>query len=186
MTSATTTSSAPLSATGVKTAATVFGGVFLLTLTAQFQIFGPWGPIPITGQTFGVTLLALLAGSRQSFAATATYLALSLAGIPVLAGATAFVFGTSSGYLLGMLVAAYAMGLLADQGAVRKWSSSFLTGLVGMIIIYTFGLGVLRYFVPGTVLLSAGLWPFLVGDLIKIAAAASVAHAIKGPKTSYR
>jgi biotin transport system substrate-specific component len=58
-------------------------GVMALSLLAQISIPLPWTPVPITGQTFGVTLIALLFGQR-AVPVVLAYLALGAAGAPVL------------------------------------------------------------------------------------------------------
>jgi biotin transport system substrate-specific component len=44
--------------------------------------------------------------------------------------------------------------------------------LGGSLVMYIFGLSWLAHFVPEGAVLQAGLYPFVIGDLIKIAAAA--------------
>lgn len=146
----------------------VAGGIVMLSLLAQLKIALPWTPVPITGQTFGVALLALLWGSRLSLATFAGYLFLGFAGAPVLAGgASGFSFGPTMGYLAGMLLASWVVGKLSDRG----WGRSFWTALfacyVGSFLIFSCGVIGLSFFIPAKGLLIAGVLPFLPGDLIK-------------------
>src|SRR5690242_2967503 len=88
----------------------VFGGVALLSALAQVVIHLPWTPVPITGQTFGIALLALSWGRKRAVAAMVSYLAIGALGVPVFAlGQTGLSFGPTMGYLVGMLFATFAV-----------------------------------------------------------------------------
>lgn len=146
----------------------IFLGVTMLALLAQIKIILPWTPVPITGQTFGVALLALIWGSRLSLGTFATYLGLGFIGAPVFAGgASGLIIGPTFGYLVGMLVASWLVGKLSDRG----WSESFPKALIacymGSLIIFSCGVIGLSFFVPVKALLISGVLPFLPGDLIK-------------------
>ncbi len=146
----------------------VITGVAILSLLAQFKINLPWTPVPITGQTFGVSLLAMLWGSRLSFSIFLSYLALGFIGAPVFAGGVSgFSFGPTFGYLIGMLVASWAVGKFADRGWGRKFGTALLGCYLGSLIIFTFGCAGLAFILPVDKLLIAGVLPFLPGDLIK-------------------
>ncbi len=156
----------------------IAGGIVMISLLAQLKIVLPWTPVPITGQTFGVALLSLLWGSRLSVATFASYLALGFVGVPIFAGgASGFIVGPTFGYLVGMLIASWCVGKLSDFG----WSHGFWTAIaacyIGSIIIYSFGILGLSFFIPIKGLLVAGVLPFLPGDFIKnILAAWSVSR----------
>ena len=55
----------------------------LLVLCAHIAFPLPWTPVPITGQTFGVLLVAILLGSRRGALTLGLYLLEGLAGLPV-------------------------------------------------------------------------------------------------------
>ncbi|HEX9067480.1 MAG TPA: biotin transporter BioY [Ktedonobacterales bacterium] len=152
----------------------------LMGLCAQLSIPLPFTPVPITGQTFGVLLTAMLLGSWRGAAAMLAYLAEALAGLPVLAnGASAWspsvapgvpvIAGPTAGYLLAFPVAALVVGALAERG----WDRSVVLAIVAMVageaIIYLGGVTWLAHFVltPGNAL-KLGLFPFLIGDAIKL------------------
>jgi BioY family len=76
----------------------------LLVLCAHLVIPLPFTPVPITGQTFGVLLVAVLFGPRRSALTLILYLLEGAAGLPVflplgLPGIARFV-GPSAGYLI--------------------------------------------------------------------------------------
>jgi biotin transport system substrate-specific component len=182
-------------------------GVALVSALAQVVIRLPWTPVPITGQTFGVAVMALLWGRKRAFGVMSSYLALSIFGAPILAGGAAFLtFGATSGYLLGMLVSACVVGELADRGYTRTWARAFVAASLGSVCVFGFGLLVLSFFLPevgvagdtfgggaagaagglfgGLVstkfatLLTAGFLPFLPGDILKNSLAALIASRL--------
>ncbi len=156
--------------------AVVFGALFIV-LMAAIKIPLPWTPVPVTGQTFAVALIALLWGRKRGFATVGFYLLLGLTGLPVFALATTpFFFGPTSGYLIGMLIASAVVGDLADRGWTKTFYKSWFAALIGSVITFTFGLIVLSYFVPSDLLLTSGLIPFLPGDLLKTVGAAFISH----------
>ena len=81
-------------------------------------------------------------------------------------------FKTDESYLVGFLLAATACGWFAERGFDRSYFRLFLSLIVGNILIYTPGI-----FWLGTLIgwdkpvLEYGLYPFIGGDLLKIAMA---------------
>ena len=160
----------------IKTIAAVIGGVVLLSLLAQVKIVLPWTPVPITGQTFGVAVLALLWGSRLSLATFATYLFLGGIGAPIFAGGiSGLTVGPTVGYLGGMLIASIVVGRLSDRGWASNFKNAFAACYLGSMMIFSFGVFGLSFFIPKDQLFIAGVLPFLPGDLIKNILAAAIA-----------
>lgn len=147
-------------------------------LTAAFAQISFWiGPVPITGQTFAVLLTGALLGSQRGALSQVTYIAIGATGIPywfALGGPPGIVrlVGPTGGYLIGFVVAAFVVGWLAERGWDRKVWTAIPAMLVGNIVIYVFGLLRLAQFVPQDTLLETGLYPFIIGDAIKIVSAA--------------
>lgn len=143
-------------------------GALLLALLAQVAIRLPFTPVPITGQTFGVALMSLLWGRTRGTHAVLLYLAMGASGLPVFAlGNSGLSWGPTCGYLMGMIVASYVMGSFADKGATKDFRKTLVVAYLGSAITFACGLSVLSFFVPGNLLLAAGLWPFLLGDCLK-------------------
>lgn len=152
-------------------------GSWLIALFAQVEILLPFSPVPITGQTFAVLLVGAMLGSKRGVAAVLAYIAQGVAGLPFFAGGASgfgILTGATAGYLVGFIVAAYMIGLLAERGLERSFKTSIAPFLVGTIIIYAFGVGWLSI-VVGSFLkaLEFGLFPFVIGDAIKLLAAAA-------------
>ena len=153
----------------------VVGGSAVIALFAQIVIPLPFSPVPITGQTFAILLIAALLGGVRGGLSTLLYLMQGMAGSPFFAAGTAGIarlVGPTGGYLIGFVVAAFVVGLLAQQGWNRRVGSTALAMLVGNVIIYAFGLAWLAHFVGAGQVISLGLLPFIPGDLLKLALAA--------------
>ena len=157
--------------------ALILSASWLIAISAQFSINLPFSPVPITGQTLVVLLIGALLGKNRGTAAVGLYLAQGAAGLPVFAGGKSgliTLFGPTGGYLIGFTAAAYVVGILME---LRYNKSLLYTGfslLVGNLIIYTFGLFWLAKFVGESQALQLGLFPFLVGDLLKILLAVTI------------
>lgn len=157
----------------LKDIALVLIGSWLVAIFAQIQI--PLNPVPITGQTFAVLLVGALLGKNRAALSLLAYLLQGTMGIPVFAGAgmgITHVLGPTGGYLIGFAVAAYLIGWLSEQGWDRRIPISILTFLIGNITIYLIGLPWLAFYVGIERVLPLGLFPFLIGDLVKICLAA--------------
>src|SRR5258706_939442 len=151
-------------------------GSLFIAILAQIEIPLPFTPVPITGQTFGVLLVGAALGSKRGAASLGLYLAEGIFGLPFFAGGAHglnIVLGATGGYLIGFIGAAYAIGLLAERGLERSVRTSFIPFLVGTIIIYGFGVTWLAVVFGGfSAPIKGGLLPFLIGDAIKLIAAA--------------
>ncbi|MBL7544187.1 MAG: biotin transporter BioY [Bdellovibrionaceae bacterium] len=161
----------------IENVVSVFLGVMVLSVLAQIAIPLPWTPVPVTGQTFGVAFMSLLWGRRRGLAVVLSYIALGAFGLPVFAlGKSGFMFGPTMGYLVGMVVASYWMGLLSDWGWTKTFFRSYLAAASGSLITFCFGALVLSTFVPSGTWFIAGVLPFIPGDIIKTLVASYLAY----------
>ncbi|MBI2759710.1 MAG: biotin transporter BioY [Chloroflexi bacterium] len=156
-------------------------GSLLMAALAQVSIPLPFTPVPITGQTFGVLLTGAAFGSKRGAASMILYLLEGAIGLPFFAGGASgwhIIVGATAGYLIGFIVAAYVIGVLAERGLERSVRTSFVPFFVGTLIIYLFGVTWLAI-VLGSLskAVAAGLLPFLIGDVIKLILAAAVLPA---------
>jgi biotin transport system substrate-specific component len=157
----------------------IVGGTLFIAALAQIAIPVPGSPVPVTGQTLAVYLIGTTYGARLGFATFATYLLAGIAGAPVFAPAAtvglARLTGATGGYLIGMLVATLILGALADRKADQKFKTSFPALILGSVIVFTFGLIWLNVSLNLTwaQTISAGLMPFIFGEVIKIAITAT-------------
>ncbi|MGB8212447.1 MAG: biotin transporter BioY [Anaerolineales bacterium] len=158
----------------------VIGGSLFVAGMAQIRIPLPFTPVPITGQTFAVLLVGAVFGTRRGIASLLLYLALGIMGLPFFAGGArglAYLLGPTGGYLVGFVIAAGLVGMLAARGMDRRIPSALLAFLAGEIVIYLFGVAWLSVFLGIQRAIVGGLLPFLIGDAIKLVAAGFVTPA---------
>jgi len=166
--------------TVVRNVALVVGGAAFIGVSAQIAFYLPWNPaVPLTLQTFAVVLGAAALGSWRGTAATALYALLGGIGLPWFAAHKSGFGGPAFGYIIGFIVAAFIVGKLAEHGATRRFWRSVGLMIVGNLVIYAIGATWLKYSlgVPWFGAESAwayGVKDFLVGDVIKILAAAGL------------
>jgi biotin transport system substrate-specific component len=153
--------------------------VFSLFIAAFAQFSIPIGPVPVTGQSFAVLLTGALLGSRLGAAAVIAYLIEGAVGLPFFAGGGGGImrfFGPTGGYLIAFPAAAFVTGAFAEHGWDKNyWSAVTAMGIGSLIILFIGGVwfSVITTTVP-EVAFQTAVWPFLPGDLIKIALAAAV------------
>jgi biotin transport system substrate-specific component len=151
----------------------VVAGAGLVALSAQVEFMLPGTPVPISGQTFAVLLVGASLGSVLGVSSLLLYLAVGLVGAPVYSGGDSgweIVRGATGGYLVGFVLAAYVTGLLAERRWDRRFSSSVTALLTGTVLIYALGLPWLAHVADSGFerTLELGLYPFVVGDLLKL------------------
>ena len=160
----------------------VSAGALLTAAAAQVFVPLPFTPVPISGQTFAVLLVAAALGPARGVASMGLYLLLGLVGLPFYAeGASGVtvIAGATGGYLVGFVVAAYVVGHLARRGMDRKVWSTAAAYLIGSLVIYAVGVPWLAVAVGVSLpeALMMGLVPFLIGDAVKAALAAGLLPA---------
>lgn len=151
----------------------VFGSL-LITLCSKISIFLPFTPVPITFQTFAILLIGMLMGSKRGSITVLFYLSQGIIGIPVFAGSIAgigYLLGPTGGYLIGFVPAAFIVGFLAEKKFDRKLYLCALALLIGNITLHICGLLWLSRFLGFNGILEKAFYPFIIGDLCKIALA---------------
>lgn len=160
----------------VRDSALVLGGAALTALAAQVSVPLPFTPVPLTLQTFAVLLVGAALGTARGVLSLLVYLAVGVAGAPVFSHGTSGSGGASFGYVVGFVLAAALVGLLAERGATRGPLRTAAVMVLGNIAIYAVGvpwlMAVTHVDLPKA--LALGVVPFLVGDAIKVAVAAGL------------
>jgi biotin transport system substrate-specific component len=162
----------------------------------------PFGPVPFTLQTLMLFIIILVLRPGEALAAVAGYLALGALGFPVFAamrGGLAVLAGPTGGFLLGYLVAAALAALVGmahqrieerdrshgrtGKGRLRAMSlvADFLRALIAAVTYFTCGT-IWFCFATGSdaaAAFAACVAPFVIPDLLKLAAAMLCAPAIR-------
>ncbi|HEV8053856.1 MAG: biotin transporter BioY [Chloroflexi bacterium] len=175
----------------------IIAGAYVSFPVPQIQLPGIYLPanpyVPFSLQTFAVLFTGATLGFRRGVAATILYLLMGAVGLPVFAvdasGAHAagmdtivsvaqgrVVLGATGGYLVGFVFAGAIAGTLAEHGWDRTLRGSLAAMFIANVAIYVVGvpwLAVAAHLtIPQT--LQAGLYPFIPGDLLKLAIAAGL------------
>ena len=148
----------------------------VLTIIAA-RVSIPLDPVPFTLQPLAVVLSGMVLGWRDGLLSQALYVVLIAAGLPLDAkgiGSAALV-GPTAGFLIGFIAGAGVAGWLTERADKRLWQR-WLAGAAGMVVIYLFGIVVLKT-VTGmdwSKAWSVGVAPFIVPDMVKALIAAAL------------
>lgn len=162
----------------------IYASLFAALTAAGSFLAIPIGPVPIVLQNLFVFLAGLLLGGRWGVWSVGIYLLTGALGLPIFAGGTggiAKLAGPTGGYLIGFLPAVFVIGILAEKLPKKTFYSIFAM-ISGALIVYACGVPWLKA-VTGMAwskALAAGLYPFLPGDALKIAAAVPISGLLKG------
>lgn len=194
MSSASASSTAPLPRPGevladllpasrVREVALVAAGVAVMALLAQVVVPVPGSPVPITGQTLGLVLVATTLGPARSVTVMGLYVAAALVGLPFYSeagGGYEVVVGATGGYVLGFLPAAYLIGRAARLGADRHFVKALPLFVAGQLVVFAVGVPwlALTTGMDAAAAVAAGFTPFLLGGAVKALVAAAVVPGI--------
>ena len=147
---------------------TVLFGSIILIVSAKIKV--DLYPVPMTLQPLAVLMIGMLFGRNLATATIGLYILEGIAGFPVFAygGGLLYLFGPTGGFIVGFFIAGLVLGELADRGWGRNILSSIFCMMLGMFIIYFFGILQLSAIKGFTFAIIKGFYPFLVGDLYKL------------------
>jgi biotin transport system substrate-specific component len=142
-------------------------------------------PVKLSMQTFVVLSIGLTCGSRLAGGTLLAYLAEGAFGLPVFQGGMglAYMAGPTGGYLLGYLLAATALGALAERGLLRSMPMVFGAVVLGEVLIYLPGIAWLGVLFGADKALAYGLLPFLPAECVKMALAMTLFPVLRGPRS---
>lgn len=156
-----------------KTKEMILSGLFaaLIAIFSLISIPLPFSQVPVTLQTLGVMLAALLLPPRATAGALVVYLLLGAIGLPIYAGGTGGVgvlFGPTGGYLLGFLIGGVALSLTKER-VKSLWLVTGATLFFGIVIVNLLGSAGLMWMlgIDYAQALTIGVIPFIPGDLLK-------------------
>jgi len=164
----------------LRSAGVIVAGSLLLAVCAHISLPLWFTPVPLSLQPFGVLLLGLLLTPRMAMGTMFVYLAEGVAGLPVFAPGIvpgpAHLFGPTGGYLMAYPAAALLVSFLWRRSE-RGFFAAFASAALGDLVILLCGAAWLAAISPArsASVVFASLLAFLPGDMLKAAAAASVA-----------
>ncbi|HUP59204.1 MAG TPA: biotin transporter BioY [Thermoanaerobaculia bacterium] len=155
----------------------VIGASALIAIAAQIAIPLPFTPVPLTLQPLAVIFIGAALGSTRGAAAAALYLLEGFSGLPVFAqghGGPAWLLGATAGYLYSYPFAAWLAGFVSERG----WGSTITRAITGMLlalgVIYLGGWSWLAALTDARYAFTAGVAPFVVADIVKVAIGAAL------------
>lgn len=161
----------------------VFASLFAALIAAGAFIAIPIGPVPIVLQNLFVLLAGLLLPGGWAVASIGVYLLAGALGLPVFAGGTGGIgriFGPTGGYLLGYIPAVWLVSTLSRQFG-QKMAGDAAAAVIGSLVVYAMGVTGLALVtgMPAAKALAVGMYPFLIGDALKIAATVTLAKTLR-------
>lgn len=154
----------------------------VIAIMAQISIPLPLG-VPLTMQTFAITLAAVVLGAKLSTYSTALYLILGAIGVPVLAnfsgGFDKFV-GPTGGFLISFPLMAFIIGYGTEHKDMFK--GAFVVFIIlGTVANYVVGVVMFCALTHSTVAtgISACVLPFIPTAIIKAFLAAEIGLALR-------
>ena len=156
-------------------------GSLVLWVSAKTHV--PFYPVPMTLQTLAIVVIAAVYGWKLGLATIIVYLAEGAFGLPVFSGTPergiglVYMTGPTAGYLAGFIVATLFVGFFAERGADRSALRLFPVMLIGAAIILALGFGYLSSVIGVEKAFAAGVVPFVLGDLFKVAIGALLVPA---------
>ena len=155
----------------------VVGASMIIALAAQVAIPLPFTPVPLTMQPLAVILVGAALGSTRAAAAATLYLLEGASGLPVFAqghGGAIWLSGFTAGYLFSYPFAAWLAGFVSERG----WGNSIIRSVIGMIaaqiVIFLGGWSWLAALTNAQYAFEAGVAPFILADLVKVAFGAAM------------
>jgi biotin transport system substrate-specific component len=156
--------------------------VALLAISAYISFPLPFTPAMVTALTIVVNLVAFILKPHEAFLVLLAWMILGAVGVPVFVGGTAGLgklVGPTGGFVVSFLVAGWLMSKLRGNANSFK-RFVFLGIVVGMPVIYIGGC-ISMYLVAHMSVwatLVAAVFPFIVGDVVKVLIAAFLATRI--------
>ncbi|MBO9518127.1 MAG: biotin transporter BioY [Porphyrobacter sp.] len=165
--------------------AAVLVGTLFLALSSYISV--PLWPVPVTMQTFAVTLVGAVYGWRLGGITIMAWLVQGALGLPVLAGGAAGVLkfvGPTAGYLFAFPLAGMFVGWLVGRGwNGHRVKLAFLAMLAGNALCLVLGAAWLAVLIGAEEAVTAGVVPFLLGAVLKSALGAATLNVmVQGAK----
>lgn len=155
----------------------------LLCVLGPLTIVVPISPVPVSLATLAIYFAVYILGAKRSVISCLLYLLMGMIGLPIFSGFSGGIgklLGPTGGYLVGYIILAYVSGIF-----IEKWQKSYWMQGIGMILgtglCYMLGTGwlIFQSQITFKVALGMGVFPFIIGDCMKIAIALMIGPILK-------
>ena len=147
----------------------------------------PLGYSSITLQFLFTAMAGVLLGRKYGALSQAVYVLLGLVGVPIFAqgGGFSYVLQPTFGFLLGLIPAAWVIGVLAKR-PLKFWRTA-LAMLAGLAVLYAIGVPYMALIANGYLgkgltfwqVMRSGMLIYLPGDMLKIAVGSALCVAVE-------
>lgn len=132
----------------------------------------PIGQVPISFTNLAVYFAVYLLGTKKGTISYVVYMLLGLVGLPVFSGfqgGPAKLFGVTGGYIIGFVFMAAICGIFIDRWP-DKYYMHFIGMVLGTAVCYLFGTVWFVILAKCNIVyaLSVCVFPFIIGDIVKI------------------
>ena len=159
----------------------VLAGTLALALASQIAV--PMYPVPVTMQTFAITMIGVLYGWRLGALTVLLWLGEAALGAPVLANGSGGLVpfaGPTAGYLASFPIVAAVAGYLAEKGWTgERYVKSFAAHLAANVLCLAIGGAYLAYLLGAEKAWLLGVAPFILGAGLKSALAAALLKGLQ-------
>ena len=155
----------------------------LLCISAYISFPLPFSPAMVTALTLVATLTGLLLQPKDAFIVFVVYVLLGAVGLPVFVGGTAGLgklLGPTGGFIFSWPIA-YTLLSICKGKSQNFFSYAWRSIVITIPVVYFFGV-IGFMLVTGTPLwaaLTAAMFPYIPGDIVKCLVAAWLATKIK-------
>lgn len=141
------------------------------------------GTVPFSAQSLAIMIIGLLLKPKEAGITVGVYILLGAIGIPVYANGSSgigILFGPTGGYIWGFLLGAIVISIIKNK--IKTDAGAILATIIGgIIVIYAFGVMGLVFTakMPITGAMAVGVYPFLIGDVVKVIAATWISKKLE-------
>ncbi len=167
----------------MKTKKLVLTSFFAALIAVTSQLVIPLPMVPINLAVFAVFLTATMLPTGYALGSVLTYILLGAIGVPVFnsfQGGLGILFGKTGGYIIGYIAIALIVSLICNK---TKFKPVFivLSMVLGLIACYAIGTAWFMFITNIGLMQSLVycVFPFLIGDMLKIALAVVITLLLK-------
>ncbi len=156
----------------------------LTAVLSQIIIPLPFTPVPLSLATLSIFIAGGLLGATKGGMSQLIYVLLGAVGVPVFAGFSGgfgVITGPTGGYIFGYVAGAFVIGLLMLKLPKKVWGYG-IAMIFGIVTCYVIGTAWFMRLMGRGLLESLGMcvFPYIPGDLLKIALAATLVKRLGG------
>lgn len=149
----------------------------------------PIGAVPISFTNLAIYLSLYLLGCKMGTVSYVVYIFIGMVGMPVFSGFSGGLgklLGPTGGYIIGFIPMAIISGIVIDK--FEKRILQFLAMVTGTVVCYVFGTVWFCFVMDSTAIaaLNICVFPFIPGDIAKIAIAITVGPMLRNQLSKAR